>query len=219
MKKILIAIVSVLFFSASASALEVRVGLSAAATAVEIEGTETLKSTSVKTKANEDAYMIVPSVFAELAHSSGFGLGIDYVTVNTADLGSDSRDREDDETGQGVSRAGAEIKDIFNVYAIFTLGETGLYVKAGQAFANIDTQETLTTGTKYGNKDIEGLIYGAGYNFDIGGSGFFGRVEATMTDFDNVKFTGTKDTTTNTSNTVTADLDAYQARVSIGKSF
>ena len=92
-----------------------------------------------------------------------------------------------------------------------------MYVKGGLAHASIDTTETLATGTKYGNEDVFGVMFGAGFNRDLDNGAFF-RTELTYTDYEDATFQGTLDADS-VRNKIDADVDALALRISVGKAF
>jgi len=94
-----------------------------------------------------------------------------------------------------------------------------LYAKAGFVQVTVDTDESLGTGSTYGNVDIEGTLLGVGYKSDWGSNGFI-KVEGTFTDYDNISITsGVARTGVTTNNVVKADMDASQLKLGIGYRF
>ena len=78
-----------------------------------------------------------------------------------------------------------------------------------------ETNESLGTGSKYGDETLEGYMLGIGYEMDTGSS-MFVRAEANWMEFGGATFNATN----NSDNSVTtSDIDGYGARISIGKSF
>lgn len=219
MKKILIGTFTFLFISANAFA-GVNVGISGAFTSFETDGTETTKSSGQKNKGSVDEEVIVPSVFLEYEAENGFALGIDIIPAE-AELGSGTGSNDDNQTS-GANKASAELTSHNTIYALIPVGENGIYVKGGLARATIDTTEKLATGTKYGNEDVDGLMFGVGLQRD-GDNGLFFRAEGTYTDYDDVKFNGSFNGNAvgdgAVRNVVDADIDALALRISVGKSF
>ena len=101
-------------------------------------------------------------------------------------------------------------------------GDQGAYIKAGVAQATIDTTETLKTGTKYGNEDVNGLMLGIGVERSSANGAFF-RTELTRTDYEDVTFLGSFNGNaagdSAVRNKVDANVDATALRISFGKSF
>tara|TARA_B110000305_G_C19378060_1_gene608066 strand:+ start:33 stop:701 length:669 start_codon:yes stop_codon:yes gene_type:complete len=222
MKTIKIAIAA-LFASAlmilPSNSVEVRIGVSAGYAQLEASGTETLKDSAQTTTTTEQANAVIPSIFAELAMDNGFGLGIDHIP-GSADLTGSTKTRRLDGTGNdsGTNKANAEVDGVNTVYLIKTFG-TGLYVKAGIASADVNTLETLSSGSVYGNKSIDGKMFGAGYHI-TNDAGIFFRAGVEHTDFDTLNLTGSEaGASASELNKIKADVDMTTAKFSIGKAF
>ncbi len=211
--------VTFLFVSANAFA-GVNIGISGAFTSLNTDGTETTKSSGEKNTASKNETVIVPSLFLEFQADNGMAIGIDIVP-GEAKLGSGTGSDDDAETS-GANKASAELTSHNTVYALIPVGGTGVYVKGGVAMATVDTTETLATGTTYGNEDVDGLMFGVGFQRS-GDNGLFFRAEGTYTDYDDVKFNGSFGGNASgddaVRNVVDADIDALALRISLGKSF
>jgi len=227
MKTIKIAITA-LFVSAlmvlPSNSVEVRIGFSAGYAQLEASGTETLKDTSATTTTTEQANALIPSMFAELSMDNGLGLGYDLI-AGSADLTGSTKTRRLDGgsypgTGDdsGTNKANAEVDGIHTVYLIKTFG-SGLYVKAGMSQADVNTTEVLSTGSVYGNKSVDGKMFGAGFH-KVNDSGIFFRAGVEYTDFDTVNLIGDQvGGTAGSFNKIKADVDMATAKFSIGKAF
>ena len=224
MKKLKITLISILasaVMTVSSYSLDVKIGLSAGFAALEASGTETLKDSSVVTSHTEQANAIIPSIFVEVAMDNGFGIGLDSVT-GSADLAGSAHTRtnvadaaSDD---AGTQSAQAEVTSIRTAYLIKQF-QNGLLIKIGRASADVNTLETLGTGTAYGNKSVDGSHIGIGYQA-INDSGIFFRASVENTNFDTLSLTGDSAGASATSfNVIKADIDVQTAKFSIGKSF
>ena len=213
MKKILIYVIATMFMAVSAYA-EKRVGVSLAYTMFESAGTEETKSSAEKNSTTVEEDVLVPAIFVEFANDRGAALGIDYTPADS-ELGSGSGDEDDAETS-GANKASAELTGHFTLYGLVPMGSGGAYLKAGVAHASIDTTENLATGTTYGNADVNGIIVGLGFERETN-DGFL-RMEATYSDYEDVKFRGALDSDS-VRNVVDADVDALAFRISVGRAF
>jgi len=87
---------------------------------------------------------------------------------------------------------------------------------------DVVTNETLGTGSKYGNASLDGITYGVGYDRAFG-SGMFFRIEGNVMQFDSHTFTSSKGpdgTAAKTFNKVSVDeFNGASAKISIGKTF
>ena len=220
MKKLILSICAVMLIAFSAHA-EKRVGVSVAYTMFDSSGTETTKSSGEKNSATEEEDVVVPSLFVEFANDRGLALGFDIVPVDNQELGSGTGSDDDAETS-GANTASAELTGHYTVYGLAPLGSGGAYFKFGLARATIDTTENLSTGTTYGNEDVDGVLVGLGFNRESDAGTFF-RMEGTYTDYDDVNFKGSFNGNaagdSAVRNKIDADIDALALRISLGKSF
>ena len=219
MKKILLTVTAFLFVTANAFAAG-NIGISGAFTNLDSSGTETTKSSGEKNSTTKSEDVVVPSLFIEFETRAPFLIGFDIVPV-TSDLGSGTGDDDDAETS-GANKASAEISAHGTVYALLPVGSNGAYFKAGYAIANVDTTETLATGTTYGNESVTGLTVGLGFQKDNSNGSFF-RIEGTYTDYEDLNFKGSLNGNavgdSAVRNEIDADIDATALRISLGKAF
>ena len=205
--------ISFMFLVGQANA-DVRFGVSAAYTQIEADGTETEGGEKNSASASHD--VIIPSLFIEL-EGDKFALGLDYIPID-ADVSDKTKSRTDTEksvTGNKATtsttreqKANAELSDHLTLYATYKLTDT-FYVKGGMALVSLDTTESLGTGSKYGNVDIDGVLYGFG--FTDGNS----RLELAYTDYDDINLTSTVARTgVTTNNKISADLDTLSLKYS-----
>ena len=219
-KTLLTALVMTFAFIAPSTA-DVRIGLSAAVAQLNADGSETLKDSSTIKNHSEQANAIIPSGFLELSHSSGFGIGIDLVT-GSADLAAGNRERtmvsEGGGEDSGTNKANAEVDGITSVYLIKTF-DSGFFVKLGSASADVNTVETLNSGSTYKNASVDGTHYGAGFE-RVNDNGVFFRTALEHTDFDSLTLTGSQvGGTSGSFNKIKASVDVTTAKFSVGKKF
>ena len=219
-KTLLTALVMTFAFIAPSTA-DVRIGLSAAVAQIDADGSETLKDSGTIKNHSEQANAIIPSGFLELSHSSGFGIGVDLVT-GSADLAASARSRimvaEGGAEDSGTNKANAEVDGITSVYLIKTF-DSGFFVKLGTAEADVNTVETLDSGSAYKNASVDGTHYGAGFE-RVGDNGVFFRTALEHTDFDSLSLTGSQvGGTSGSFNKIKASVDVTTAKFSVGKKF
>ena len=220
MKKILIGLFAVIFFTVAANA-EKRIGISGAYTMFSSDGTETIKSSGTKTSKSHDDEVVVPSIFFEIANDNGLAIGLDFIPAE-AELGSGNNRRADTDTDDesdtaGDNKVSAELTSHTTLYLTKTVGDAGAYLKGGFALATLDTTEKLATGSTYGNEDITGYLVGLGFNKNNDNGTFF-RTELTYSDYEDISITGSADTD-GVKNKIDADIDAVAFRISVGKAF
>ena len=211
MRKLFLTTLSIILIPFAVSA-ETRIGISGAFSTFDTSGTETTKSSSEANSGSKSEDVVVPGIFIEKTNNSGVALGFEF-NPGEAELGSGTGADDDAETS-GANKASAEVSSHRSLYGLFPLGPA--YLRFGFVHASIDTTETLATGTKYGNEDVDGKIFGLGLQKDFT-SAFF-RIEATYTDYDDVKYLGTLDSDS-VRNTIEADVDSTAIKLSLGKSF
>ena len=216
MKKIhqfFIAIIMLAFSSASYA--EMKYGVSGALTFIDASGTETEGGEKNSDDANN--VVAIPSVFAEYVFSDTISVGLDYIPLK-ADVSDKTRKRTETETSvtgtatttttSRTQSAQAELENHVTLYANYAFGN-GAYFKGGIANVSLNTDESLGTGSKYGNVDIMGYVLGFGVD-----SGNW-RTEVTYTDYEDISLTSSVARTgVTTNNKIDADLDTLALKVS-----
>ena len=216
MKKIhqFIIAITMLAFS-SASYAEMKYGVSGALTFIDASGTET--EGGEKNSDDAENIVAIPSIFAEYAFSDTISVGLDYIPLK-ADVSDKTKKRTDTETSvtgtattTSTSRtqsAQAELENHVTLYANYYL-DNGVYLKGGVANVTLNTDESLGTGSKYGNEDILGYVVGFGVD-----SGNW-RTELAFTDYEDISLSSSVARTgVTTNNKIDADLDTLALRVS-----
>jgi len=215
MKKAIIVItIAMLTFVGKAYA-EISYGISAAITEINASGTET--EGGEKNDGDADNTVLIPSIFAEYAYSDTLSIGLDYIPLK-ADVSNKTRSRDDVETSvtgtatvvatSRSQKAQAELSNHLTLYGNYSLTDT-YFVKAGIAFVQLSTDETLATGSKYGNEDIYGGVIGIGQ--ESGNS----RFELIYTDYEDISLkSSVARTGVTTNNTIDADLDTLAFKYS-----
>ena len=214
MKRILLITVAVLFSCTHVFAEMsegVRLGLAVSNTEVNGSGSETLRTTakqSAVASTSEDT--TIAHIFAEKTFSNGFTLGIDFVP-GEADVGTKSR-ADDDIESNGGNKASAVVSEHLTFYGLMPMGSSPLYVKAGIISMDVETDEKLNTGSKYGNTSVTGVTAAIGAHFERD-NGLFVRAEYSMSEYEDIRLTS------DGSNIIEADIDTTAMKLSIGKSF
>ena len=213
-KTILVIMISMLAFVGKSYA-EMSYGVSLAFTQINGDGTETEGGET--NSGSADHNVIIPSLFAEYAYSDTISVGLDYIPMK-ADVSDKTKSRSDTETSvtgttttTSTSRtqsAQAELSNHVTLYSNYMLTDTA-FVKAGVAFVQLNTDESLGTGSNYGNEDIYGAVIG------IGSKQGNSRFEIVYTDYEDVSLTSTVARTgVTTNNKIDADLDTLAFKYS-----
>ena len=213
-KALLIITIAMLTFVGKAYA-EITAGVSVAVTKIDASGTET--EGGEKNNGGVDNTVVIPSIFIERAYTDTVSIGLDFIPL-TADVSDDVKQRSDTETSvtgtatatttSRTQKAQAELKNHLTLYANYNLTDS-FFVKAGIAHVSLDTTESLGTGSKYGNKDILGGVFG------IGTQDGNHRFELTYTDYEDISLSSTVARTgVTTNNKIDADLDTLAFKYS-----
>ncbi len=179
-------------------------------------------------KDSEDLVVGFASLWAEAHLNSNVRAGLSYVpyalesdttenvrndncTQAEAHLSSDSNAGVCSETTNKVQ------VDLVNLVQLYlSYHSDSFFVKAGVIQADLETDESLATGSSYGDASLEGTFVGAGIERDLG-TDMFVRTEVSITKFDDIKLTGSG--SENTTTIDVTDLGGINGAISIGKTF
>ena len=217
MKKQILVLASLfaLLFSSVQAEMGVNVGVSGNMGLFGAGATETEDGEKSRQK---DAMLAVSwmSVFAEKTLGSRFAFGVEYVPTS---IESETKDTPTTDMTAGANTNTAvtqkikvDFEDLTTVYVRLNITDS-LYVKAGAASVDIITNETLGTGSTYGNTSTDGSTIGVGFHNAMD-NGMFIRAEANYMELDGVKMTGSNSHIINVS-----DMHGATGSISIGKSF
>jgi len=218
MKKILTILFLTLFTGASYA--EMSFGISGALTRIEADGSEVEGGETNTKSVSNDA--IIPSLFVEMGVTDRITVGLDYIPID-ADVSDKTHSRTETETSvtgtttttstSRTQKADAELADHFALYADIDLNDD-IYFKLGAVQVDLNTTESLGTGSKYGNETVNGTMVGFGFRRDTS-VGKYMKVEFVYTDYDDVSITSSVARTgVTTNNKVTADLDTTAIKLS-----
>jgi hypothetical protein len=222
MKKLTIAIL-MLFSSYSLASAEIGVNIGAtASTGVFMAtATETDSGTHGTTSGHdenntEDGYLPAAflSVFIEKTLGDRFMIGASYVPdaieSETATATRFERTGRANNAGSSVTQSmQVDFTDLSTLYAGVKVTDNA-YIKVGAMTVDMVTNESLGTGSTYGNASMNGTVIGVGYDNSMD-NGLFVRVEANYMQFDGVSLTSSSG-----SQKMTVDhLDGVSAAVSL----
>ena len=219
-----IAILAISFVSflgiQSASAVEgLSVGIALNTAAFMGSGKETMTgsgaSTTQKDITEEDGAFKkdgVSSIFAEYAVTDVVSLGLERFFD---DIATPENLNVQQASGSDVNNTvKATFKDHTTLYANVNM-PFGTYLKLGYHMVDVQTRESLGTGSKYGDVDTTGISVGLGYQYTAN-NGLFVRAEVTASEYDDVNATSTVDTSKEVEVT---EMYGATGSVKIGKSF
>jgi len=216
MKKITIAILMLLgTFSIASAEVGVNVGVSGSMGVFHAEAEESIGD---ERKGDDTGVGIFGygSIFIEKNLGQYFTIGIDYVpTSMESDVVESTRSTgADDARADKTNKASVDFEDFTTYYAAVNLTEN-FFLKAGIINVEVITKEVLETGGSYGNGDLDGEMFGMGYNKDLP-NGLFVRAEGSYMTFDKLKLNSTAGET----KTIEArGIEGVSGKISIGKSF
>ena len=220
MKKLLLTIVLSVFYVSSASAdLGVNVGVSGSAGIFAASATESTGTTK-KGNGSEHGSAGWGSVFIEGTINDRFIIGIDYVptaleTDTTETAKSDMRTDNSNAITASTNKIQVDFEHLTTYYAGLMLTDN-LYVKAGLTTVDVITNESLGTGSSYGDVELDGNMFGIGYHNALDNGVFF-RFEGNYMTFDGATQTGTG---TGASRKIELrNLDGVSGKLSFGKTF
>ena len=148
MKKLLTAILSVVFLSTLSAKAEIGIGVSGALHALDASGTETTRSSGQKNNGSHEEDALVPELFIEAMYDNGAAIGISYIPVR--DMGSKSRTDTNSDGDTGTYTAKAELANVGQIYVDVPLPiDLGypIYAKLGAQHVTLKTLESLNSGT------------------------------------------------------------------------
>ena len=221
MKKLLLSVMfSVLYVSSASAELGVNVGVSGNAGLFAASAHEKHSNTAGKTNGgSEHGSAGWASIFVEKTIGDTMLIGIDYVpqaleTDTTETAKSDKRTAASDAISASTNKIQVDFENMTTMYVGARLGEN-FYAKAGVVTVDVITNESLGTGGNYGNADLDGNMFGVGYNHTTD-NGAFVRVEGNYMSFGGVTKTNTEDAEKQIK---LKNLDGISGKISIGKSF
>ena len=214
MKKLITSISSLLFLTLVSAKAEIGIGISGAMHLIDGTGSETTRTSNEVNSGSHDETATVPEVFIEAINDNGLAVGISYIP--TRDMGSKSRSDTNSDGDTGTYKAKAELDNVIKFYTDIPAGSIAgysTYVHLGIQHVTLTTLESLNSGATYPNKDLLGATVGLGTKGDLPfGNNLYYKGEVTYTNFETYEADGA-------GNKVSADLEDYAARLSIGYKF
>ena len=219
MKKLLLSILfSVLYVSSASADLGVNIGASANAGLFAASGSETAGTTGVANNGTEHGAGSWGEIFVEKTFGDMFIIGASYsptaLETDTAETAKTTTDPTNADSKSDVTnKIQIDFEDLTTYYIGARIGEN-FYAKLGTTHIQVITNESLETGSSYGNTDLDGAIFGLGYN-RTNDNGTFFRFEGNYMNFDSTQLTSSA----NGNAVKLKNLDGVSGKLSIGKSF
>ena len=152
-------------------------------------------------------------MFPQVLTGDRVTIGVDYLPAaleseSTETVVDDQKSKDDGASAKATNKVSVEFENLTTAYVALNITDT-LYVKGGIMQVDVNTEENLGTGSKYGNVDIMGIVAGVGIQNENM------RVELVYTDYEDVSLTSTVARTgVTTNNKIDADLDTLAFKYS-----
>jgi len=221
MKKTILSLVSVMFLISTASAdLGVNVGITGtmglfAASGSESQTDATGGEGTTKQENTEIGAGGFGSIFIEKEFGR-FAIGYDHTpevfSTETAEtLKNDQQTANTATVTVATNTVQVDFDEMNQIY-VKAMVTDNLYVKAGAMEVKVKTNESLATGSTYGDTTLDGTAVAIGYHKELDNALFF-RIEGQYMSFDGV-------TLSSNDNTIKLkNLDGVTGSISVGKSF
>ena len=220
MRKLIAIIFSIFFVHSNASAeIGLNVGVSGQLGLFAASGSETTGGLAThKDDGSEHGAAGWGSIFVEKTLGERFLIGVDYVpsALETETVETQKADMRTDDSSTitgSVNKLQIDFEDLTTYYVGAFLTEN-FYAKAGMVTVDVITNENLGTGSTYGNTDLDGTVFGIGYNKSTA-NGLFIRAEGNYMNFDGASLTSSA----NSNKVELSSLDGVSGKISLGKSF
>ena len=175
-KTIVLAATFAVFGLFSANAIEFSAGISLKGVELNGDGSE---STSTQTR-SETVQAAVGEIFAEARYNMiSVGVGVIPYSIESETT---SNVRGTNLTDQGTTKVQVDLENNYSAYVLLHLGDSGVYLKGMGTISDVITNESMATGSKYGNDELQGTHLGIGYEHELDTVSV--RVEAMVSDYE-----------------------------------
>ncbi len=218
-KKCIYAFCAVFLLNGSV-ALAANVGITLSGVSYDASGTETTKSSGQTNNKSDSGTAPIGSIFVETEADNGVTIGLDVIPYGQkiADGGMTS---DDDAETSGTNTVDVKLDKAVTLYAEFPV-PIG-YLKVGAGLLTIETDETVNTGSTYGDEETETFLIGLGKKGEMD-NGMIWKAEALYQRISGTTFNaatgGNAVGDGSVYNKITLDdVDTMQIRFSVAKSF
>ena len=222
MKKTILTTFCMMFIASSAYA--VSMGVSGTALYYDASGTETTKSSNQKNQADENGLAPIPSLFIETESDTGGIIGMEVIPygAKVADFDNSRTDTDTDDASDtsGNNKGDVNFKNHITLYLEqpISTGIDDSFIKFGISRVTIETDESLATGTTYGDENVLGLMIGFGKKTERE-DGTFIKIVGEVARYQGATFDGSNDSDSVKNSIELDDFTTAGIRFSIGKSF
>ena len=224
MKKLILTVLASIALTGAAFAQNYSIGVTGTALYYDASGTETTKSSAEKNNKSDSGVAPIPSLFIETELDTGATIGLDIIPFS-AKVADGSMNSDDDAETSGTNKVDVNFKNHVTLYVESPIDTQldGSYIKFGVSTVTIETDESLSTGSTYGDETIQGLTVGFGVKRDMATGGFM-KIEGAVSHYQGATFNGSfnGNSAGDSANRNVIDLDDFNTagiRVSVGKRF
>ena len=224
MKKLILTVLASIALTGAAFAQNYSIGVTGTALYYDASGTETTKSSAEKNNKSDSGVAPIPSLFIETELDTGATVGLDIIPFS-AKVADGSMTADDDAETSGTNKVDVNFKNHVTLYVESPIDTQldGSYIKFGISSVTIETDETMSTGSTYGDETITGVTVGFGVKRDMATGGFM-KVEGAVSHYQGATFNGSfnGNSAGDSANRNVIDLDDFNTagiRVSVGKRF
>ncbi len=226
MKKIFLTAFGMMFIASSAFA--VSIGVSGTALYYDASGTETVKGSNQLNEYSETGAAPIPSIFIETEADGGGTIGLEVIpySAKVADFSNartdtDGESQTSDVTDTaGTNKGDVNFKNHVTLYIERPLDGpmNGGFLRIGLNSVLIETDETLDTGSTYGDERVMGLTLGLGKRGETVNGGFF-KIIGEVSRYQGATFDGSADSNSGKNSIELDDFTTAGIRFSVGKEF
>ena len=215
--KLVLAFLLAQTFALTAYALEFNVGVTGHAGLYAASGNEQIETNGKKSESETAvAEFTYASIFAE-AKFDRFVIGGHFIP-DTVDTASATENKMTKQNGSATATATtqtikAEFSNMATAYASVYITDN-TYFKVGISSMDLETKESLGTGSSYPDADIDGTEVGFGTNISISDNAFL-RLEGVYVEYDGV----TLSSTANNNKVTLKGIDGLEGRAALGFTF
>ena len=186
----------------------------------DVDGTGTEKiyaggGENSNTGSNQETISGVPSIFVESSPENGWVFGLDYIPVGAEFISTSKTQTNITSAVSATESKTQKVAGDLDQHITFYVEKevmSGIYLKGGVISVNVTSNESIGTGSSYGDDTIYGTTVAAGYKYDM--DQMFIKAEVAYSDYETIKLSAT-----NTTNTAEGDIDAIIGKIAIGYKF
>lgn len=222
MRKTILTVLGMMFITSSAYAASM--GISGTALYYDASGTETTKSSNQLNEKSDNGFAPIASLFIEQDSANGGVIGIEVIPygAKVADFDNARTDTDTDDSSDtaGNNKGDVNFKNAITLYVEQPVSGPidGSFMKFGLSSIQIETDESVATGSTYGDERVMGLMVGFGKKGDTANGGFY-KIVGEVSRYQGATFNGSNDSDSVANKIELDDFTTAGIRFSVGKEF